>query len=154
MHSVQLFLQFFERDGNFRRFFFEVLFGGFVGERECVYYVVEHQVFVGFVGVQFQTEVAEPDVLQSAVNDGKSRHFFRDEKHAPAAHDIVCYDVCYGLRLARAGRSVQHETLGQTVIYRRVLRGVGGYGQIHLFRADICLVAAAVGEVEGVARQF
>ena len=154
VHRVQLFLQFFEGDGDFRRLFFEVLFRRFVRKREGVDDVVQHHVLVGFVGVQFQTEVAEPDVLQSAVDDGQRRHLFRDEQNSPSAHYVVCYDVGYRLRFARAGRSVQHETLGKAVVNRGVLRAVGGNGQEHSFLAYVRFVAAAVREVESVLGQF
>ena len=148
------FCSFSRGTGDLRRLFVEILFRRRVGESEGVDDVVEHLIFVGFVGVQLQAEVAEPDVLQSAVHDGKSRHFLRDEKHPASAHDVVGDDVGDGLRLARTGRSVQDETLGKTVVDSGILRAVRRDGQVHFLPADVRFVAAAVGEVEGAFRQF
>ena len=154
VHRIQLFLQLFEGDGDLRRLFGKLLLRRALGEGEGGDDVVEHLRLVRLVGVQFQTEVAEPDVLQSAVDDGERRHLFCDEEHSAPAHYIVGDDVGDGLRFARPGRSVQHETLGKTVVDRGILRAVRRDGQIHPLFADIRLVAAAVGEVEGALGQF
>ena len=154
VHRVELLLQLLEGHGNLRRLFLELEGGGGIGERKGVDDVVEHHILVRLVGVQFQAEVAEAYVLQPAVDDGKRRHLFRDEEHSAPANYVVCDDVGDGLRFARAGRPVQHEALGEAVVYRGILRAVRGYRQEHPVVADVRLVAAAVGEVEGSRGQF
>ena len=47
--------------------------------------------------MKFQTEIARAAVDKSFINHVQRRHFFSDEQHAPAAHDVVDDDVRYRL---------------------------------------------------------
>ena len=99
--------------------------------------------------MKFQTEITRAAVDKAFINHVQRRHFFSDEQHAPAAHDVVDDDIRYRLRLACAGRSVQHERAVQTCFYRLILRAVRAYRQQHSVRAEVRLV-----RVCGVGRSF
>ena len=135
-------------------FFVDVDIGRPRLEPERVDDLPEHRGLVCLAGVQFEAEIGKPYRFEPAVDDGQRRLLFGDEQHAAAADDVVGDDVGDRLRLAGARRSVQHKALAQTVIDRRILRRIGGDGQIHPLRPDICLVAAAVGQVERALGQF
>ena len=63
----------------------------------------------GLVGVQFQAERSQVDLLQSRLHDGEGRHLLCHEEHALALIEGVGYHVGNGLRLTRPWRTMQNE---------------------------------------------
>ena len=65
---------------------------------------------VQFVGMHFETEIPEPDGIQTFFDDGERRLLFGDEQDALALIETVGDDVRDRLALARSGRTVQDKT--------------------------------------------
>ena len=95
-------------------------------QRQPARQVLDHLRLAGLVAVQFEHEVAERDLLQLGLDDLERGELLGDEEDRLATLHRRCDEIGDGLRLAGAGRPLDHQgLLGKRRLQRRCLAGVG-----------------------------
>ena len=94
----------------------------------------QHVLFLGFVGVELQTEGADADAVQTLFHHLQSGHFFRHEEDPLALGQGVGDQGGDGLGFAGAGGTVEDEAFALAGGGDGVeLGGIRAHGQQHLF---------------------
>ncbi len=83
-------------------------------KRQRLLHSAEYVVFIGLVGMDLQTEIADSDAVQTLFHDVERGFLFCDEQDAFPACESVCDNIGDGLRFSRSGRAVKHKTRAGT----------------------------------------
>ena len=87
------------------------------------------------MAVQLQTGIAQPHVVQPALDHFQSRHLLGNEQHRPAAADCLGDHIGDGLRFSGARRTLDHQTHALVYVQKgQSLRAVGVHHVIAVSR--------------------
>ena len=107
----------------------------------------KHVFLVGFVGVQLQTKILQPDAFEALMHHLQGSGFLGHKEHSFAVPQTMGNHVGNGLALARAGGAYEHKVFttsrGQ---HGRQLGGVAGHRRVYLIRLHIIIQPGGVGE--------
>ena len=108
--------------------------------------------------MQFQTEFAQPDIVQTFFHHVQRGALFGDEQHPAVIFQRVGDDVRNRLAFARAGRSVQYEAFARArkrdrrklrTVRRQRNQRIRGVGFVLFFGFGVLRAACAMGNQRG-----